>query len=167
VSTQTVARATEPQRSFITTLRSERVLAADVDARLTDRLPTMDARLASQTITWLLAQPKKAMSDIETATEPEPGYYSVTWNGALRFYCVREGQGRWAGRRFLNRFRSDDLDRPTRQEVKDVYAAILANPAEAQKRFADETVCCYVCGRRLTDAESRELGIGPVCRKEI
>ena len=141
------------------------MLADDVAARLADRLPTMDARLASQTIEWLLAQPKKAPSVAQSV--PEPGYYAVPWRGVLRFYCVREGTGQWSGRRFLNRFRSDDLDRPTRQEVVDVYAAILANPAEAQKRFADETVCCYVCGRRLTDAESRELGIGPVCRKEI
>jgi hypothetical protein len=128
----------------------------------------MDARLASQTIEWLLAQPRKAGAvSPDQATTPEPGYYAVEWRGVLRFYCVREGQGRWTGRRFLNRFRSDDLDRPTRQEQADVYAAILADPAKAQKTFADETVCCYVCGRRLTDAESREIGIGPVCRKEI
>jgi hypothetical protein len=150
---------------FIDTLRSERLLAAEVDARLVDRLPTMDARLASDTITWLLAQPQKASQVAQG--EPLPGYYAVPWRGVLRFYCVREGQGRWAGRRFLNRFRSDDLDRPTRQEVEDVYAAILADPAAASKCFSDETVCCQVCGRRLTDPESREIGIGPICRKEI
>jgi Family of unknown function (DUF6011) len=92
------------------------------------------------------------------------GYYAVEWSGALRFYRVVEGSGKWAGRVFVNRFRSDDLGRVFRSESDAVLALIAADVEAARMRFARETVHCYQCGKRLTDEVSRELGIGPVCR---
>jgi hypothetical protein len=97
-------------------------------------------------------------------TVPEPGYYAVEYADVLRFSAVREGKGKWEGRTFLNRFRSDFQDRVYRAEQEAVYEAILADPDAARMRFATETAHCYRCGRRLTDALSRELGIGPDCR---
>ncbi len=45
---------------------------------------------------------------------------------------------------------------------------ILANPTEAMIRYGKEIGTCGDCGRRLTNAASREMGIGPVCAaKEI
>jgi hypothetical protein len=94
---------------------------------------------------------------------PEPGYYAVEYAGVLRFYAVREGKGKWEGRTFLNRYRSDYQDRVYRAEQEAVYGAILADPQAARMRFAVETTHCYMCGRRLTDAVSRARGIGPDC----
>jgi hypothetical protein len=45
---------------------------------------------------------------------------------------------------------------------------VLANPKEAMIRYGKEIGECGDCGRRLTNAASREMGIGPICAaKEI
>lgn len=124
-----------------------------------------DVRATSALIDALL-KAKRAMPRVEApkGDTPEPGYYAVLHEGILRFYAVRAGKGRWEGRTFLNRYRSDFQDRVYRAEETAVYAAILADPAAAQKRFAEETAHCWTCGRRLTDEVSRALGQGPDCR---
>lgn len=43
--------------------------------------------------------------------------------------------------------------------------AIATNPLEAAIRYGRKTGKCACCGRELTNAESIELGIGPVCRE--
>ena len=96
---------------------------------------------------------------------PDAGYYAVEWNGDLKFYVVREGKGNWSGRKFLNRYRTDYLDRPAARERADVIALIMADAQAARETFARETTHCYRCGRRLTDAESRARGIGPDCAR--
>lgn len=42
---------------------------------------------------------------------------------------------------------------------------LLANPSDAGKAYALESGNCFVCNRLLTDPESIEAGIGPVCRE--
>jgi len=101
---------------------------------------------------------------VAAITIPEPGYYAVEYQSVLRFYAVKAGKGKWEGRTFINRYKSDELGRVFRPEQAVVVAAILADPEAARQTFARETTHCYVCGRRLTDAESRRLGIGPDCR---
>lgn len=96
---------------------------------------------------------------------PEPGYYCADYQGVLRFYRVAAGKGRHEGRVFLNRYRSDFQDRVGVEERKAALAQIALDPQAARELFARETTHCYACGRRLTDAESRRLGIGPECRK--
>jgi hypothetical protein len=97
----------------------------------------------------------------------EPGYYAVTYEGVLRFYAFRAGKGRHAGRVFCNRFRSDYLDRVGAREQAHVRAAIVADVAGTRALFASEIGSCWRCARTLTDALSRELGIGPECRKIV
>lgn len=46
-----------------------------------------------------------------------------------------------------------------------VLAAIGDDPATAAARFAELTTRCLCCGRKLTDAKSKLLGIGPDCRR--
>jgi hypothetical protein len=48
-----------------------------------------------------------------------------------------------------------------------VDAALTAAPATAAKRFAELTTKCCCCGRGLTDARSKVLGIGPDCRSRV
>lgn len=40
---------------------------------------------------------------------------------------------------------------------------VLANPAEAGRRYAIESGRCYLCGRTLTVEQSITDGIGPIC----
>jgi hypothetical protein len=99
--------------------------------------------------------------------EIEPGYYAAEYLGVLRFYAFREGKGRHAGRVFCNRFRSDYLDRVGAAEQAVIRAAIAADVNEARMTFAREIKSCWRCARTLTDELSRELGIGPECRKIV
>lgn len=95
----------------------------------------------------------------------EDGCYAVERAGTLYFYrAVTKSEGRWAGRQFINRFKSDDLLPIARRESEEARALILADVAAARARFVAETNHCYQCGKRLTDVISRGLGIGPKCR---
>jgi hypothetical protein len=159
----TFSPATDRQVAYIRSLASERVVSAE-DTIIVGAAVDLSRSAASALIDRLLASPRQApAARPQQAATPEPGYYAVEYGDVLKFYVVREGRGRWEGRRFLNRFRSDYTDRVGRDEQRAVYAAITADPQAAAMRFADETTLCYRCGRRLTDAESRERGIGPVC----
>lgn len=78
------------------------------------------------------------------------------WPAAI---LVREGNtklGRIVGGKFTRSFACDDAT-----EARIVSAA--ADPAAAAKAFGLRTGVCSCCGRELTNAESRERGIGPIC----
>lgn len=49
----------------------------------------------------------------------------------------------------------------------ELLRAILVDPEDAARRYGLELGECSVCGATLTNPESRELGIGPVCRKRF
>lgn len=144
-------------------------------ATLLDRLPRMTGADASEHIDVLLTlrKSKHARARVPevhagpVVDMPEPGYYAVVYGGVLRFYAVREGKGKWSGRRFLHRFRSDYEDRIPAAERTASVTAILSDPYAAQMRFARETVHCYRCGRRLTDETSRRIGVGPDCAEML
>lgn len=104
-----------------------------------------------------------------TAASAVPeGCYAVDYQGVLRFYRVKHGTGRWDGRTFLNRFRSDDETRVSRQESTASLAAIATDIPGARERFARESQHCWMCGRRLTDIPGAMArgGIGPECAKK-
>lgn len=94
---------------------------------------------------------------------PEAGYYAVSYENVLRFYRVKEGKGFYAGRRFIDRFKSDELRNITPAERRNVLAEILLDPDKAGMRFAMELTRCRCCGRMLTDEISRLRGVGPDC----
>jgi len=94
---------------------------------------------------------------------PEPGYYAVEYQNALRFYRVKEGKGYYTGRKFLDRFKSDELRSISMAERMAVLDLINEDPAKAGMRFAVELTRCHICGRMLTDEISRLRGIGPDC----
>lgn len=94
---------------------------------------------------------------------PDPGYYCVEYNDALRFYRVKEGKGYYAGRFFIDRFKSDELRNITMAEKIAVLSSINADPAVAAMRFAIEQTRCFSCGRMLTDEVSRLRGQGADC----
>ena len=95
---------------------------------------------------------------------PEAGYYAVHYQGVLRFYRVKVAtKGYYAGRSFLDRFKSDELRQISYAEKVAALDAINADPAEAGMRFAVELTRCMCCGRMLTDEVSRLRGVGPDC----
>jgi hypothetical protein len=103
----------------------------------------------------------------ETHSTVTPGRYALVRDGVTKFYRVTEGKGRWAGRTFISVQASDDLHSIRNpQERAEILKLIAANPAEAATRYGVELGSCHRCGRTLTDAVSRSLGIGPDCRSK-
>lgn len=82
-----------------------------------------------------------------------------------RFYRVdRPTKGKWTGRTFVNAQASDDYYPVRKPEtLKAVLTAIAHDPAKAASNYGHQIGQCGYFGRTLTDPESIERGIGPVC----
>lgn len=72
---------------------------------------------------------------------------------------VKVQQGPSAGR--FSTIRPDNLATPAAAAV---LGRIAANPLDAARRYGIELGMCAVCGQALTNEESRQFGIGPICR---
>ncbi len=149
---------------------ADAVLARNVEAGLfatyADVKRSIDALIVKRDAVRKARKAAAPAVRVADAVTVAPGYYAVERAGTLYFYSVVEGKGRWAGRTFVNRYKSDDELRITRTESDDVRRLIAADPEAARMRFARELTRCWHCARMLTDELSRELGIGPVCREK-
>lgn len=154
----------ERQKSFITSLCSELGRPGEAEAFFaTSPTSAQASDLISRLLTEKKALPRAAAPAAPALPMPSPGYYAVHYGDRLNFYRVADGKGRWAGRRFLNRYKSDYLARIPNDERATVTREILADEGKAALRFAKELTRCYCCGRMLTDEVSRLRGIGPDC----
>jgi hypothetical protein len=102
------------------------------------------------------------------ATVPA-GRYAIRVESGVRFYHVdKPADGRWAGRTFVSRQASDDLF-PIRssKERAEILQKIAMDPMAAMLRYGREIGICGLCGRTLTNDESRKRGIGPVCLAKL
>lgn len=160
-----IRRASDKAINFLVALSNERsTVAEDVAREWAERV---DAREVSAKIDWLKTQPKIVNSGVGTRQYDVPaGRYAVTGNdGQTVFVKVsRPTDGPFAGKVFVNVQAGDELIRVS-PAVRDALLAKIEQqgPAEASKRYGREIGSCGVCGRTLTDEESRAAGIGPVC----
>lgn len=133
-----------------------------------------DRRVVSDKIDWLKTQPKlqqdrAAGGSLERHNVPA-GRYAVTGSdGQTVFVKVdRPTEGQWAGRIFVKIQAGDDLHRTGRQVADALLGKIAADGVQAAMlRYGREIGSCGHCGRTLTNEESREAGIGPVCRGKM
>lgn len=97
------------------------------------------------------------------------GYFALPGtDGALHFYQVEKPtEGKWAGYTFLKEQASDDTFPVRGVRARAILQIIAQDPQAAGKRYADEIGRCWVCNKTLTDAASREAGIGPVCAARL
>lgn len=79
--------------------------------------------------------------------------------GALYVKYGDEYQGKIVGTRYF-------AVRSARPETEDALMEIAKDPLEAAVRWGRRTGRCSCCGRELTNHESIELGIGPICREK-
>jgi hypothetical protein len=93
----------------------------------------------------------------------------VEHNGVLKFYVVDKPlEGKWAGRTFVSVQASDEKYPVKNPAMRaEVLALIAKNPKEAMLRYGLELGHCGHCGRTLTNEESRQYGIGPICRGKM
>jgi hypothetical protein len=191
MSTTTVERpATGPQVNLLKELIDERDLMKD--PRFFDAIQAMDKgeyaahleRLKKQMegisfararhlINHMLSLPKKHESQrVERGSVPKiksdvpAGHYAVTGeDGTTDFYRVdRPTEGRWAGYIFVKLQLSDNYERVPLRNIQTILDKIEADgPESASKRYGKELGRCGVCNRTLTNNDSIERGIGPVC----
>lgn len=97
------------------------------------------------------------------------GYYAVDTDGKISFYHVNTPtEGRWEGYTFVDvQAGSDFIKLPSQRVRNAVIAKIAVDPKEASLRYGREIGRCGVCGRTLTNQDSRDAGIGPVCRDKM
>lgn len=72
----------------------------------------------------------------------------------------------WVGDRYgwsVKLYKSDDNIELTRGQQVGILREIMKDPAAAASLFGLHSSHCGICGRRLTNDESRARGIGPVC----
>ena len=87
-----------------------------------------------------------------------------TWYGPAR--PLRQDAPSPKGGPEFQEWMRDYFDRWTAW-ARRVRDSLAIDPAATARRFADLTTRCCVCGRALTDAESKVLGIGPDCRSRL
>lgn len=137
---------------------------------------TLDRDQASALIDCLKALPvrdrelsdEQRTIDTQSATcidEVPAGRYAVEHNDVLWFVKVDvPTEGKWAGFRFVTRQLSDDYERLNKATQRAILADIAAvGPRECAIRYGHELGHCAVCGRTLTNEDSRNAGIGPKC----
>lgn len=107
--------------------------------------------------------------DRPSAEAVPAGRYAIdTEDGAVNataFYKVdRPTEGKWAGFVFVKLMVSDEEQRMSRAAGDAILRKIAAVGAEAAAaRYGHELGECGLCGRTLTNDESRARGIGPIC----
>lgn len=125
---------------------------------------------------------KRQVEQNGAAAQPAPtqhytsvvsGRYAIpTQEGAsneIAFYKVdRVDEGKWAGWTFVRRLVGPEEQKVPQKQVMGILKRIAEfGVAEASKLYGKEIGHCGVCGLRLTNDESREAGIGPICASKM
>jgi hypothetical protein len=106
---------------------------------------------------WMVSH-KEGECPVQMFDGVPTGRYAIDWEGDnnVEFYQVRKGA--------LYAQASAELFRITdRERIAKVLDAIKADPKAASILYGMTLGECGVCGRTLTNQESREAGIGPIC----
>lgn len=102
----------------------------------------------------------------QLAAQVPAGRYAITGNeGQTIFVHVVKFD---SGAFIVNQQVSDDETRMPKVIARSALQKILdAGIEESSTRYGRELGICGVCGRTLTNEDSRQLGIGPVCRARL
>lgn len=172
-----VPMITRAQESFLNSLLEERPTTRSVENMFPENVAKLTKREASDWITTIKASPKEvAPASLGTDVAPPAdnvvpaGRYAIDIDDTVKFYHVdRPTEGRRAGRVFVSVQASDDTfpirKASARQEV--LEAIVSQGIQESMLRYGKEIGRCGHCGRTLTNEESIERGIGPVCAAKM
>lgn len=165
-----VLLATAKQVNFIMALEKTKVPADERHSEET--LLMMERPAASEYIERLIKAAPVANTEREssptTAYTVPAGRYAVKGGTPVRewkFYKVdHPTEGRWAGYTFVNRQAGDDLF-PVKGFARNAVLAAIEHDGvqESMLAYGKQLGACGHCGRTLTNPESIERGIGPVC----
>lgn len=124
---------------------------------------------ASKAIEDLLARPNAPVKAEDQIDVPAGRYAIDSEDGHTSFYHVdRPEHGKWAGFTFVKLQVGGSVQRLSQKMGKAILKRIEeAGPKEASIRYGMELGVCGVCGRDLTNEESRKAGIGPICANKF
>jgi hypothetical protein len=138
-----------------------RAASASLRSVRPDPMPETTAKLAERF--------RSNRVDPELEARVPAGRYAVVTPLGTKFYRIdKPVKGSWKGWTFVKVQASDDLY-PVRSVAQrtQVLEAIAADVLGASQRYGRELGVCGVCGRTLTDPDSRARGIGPVCESKF
>jgi Family of unknown function (DUF6011) len=109
---------------------------------------------------WIVSHPEDPGCPVVLFEGVPEGRYAIDWGTAeaedVKFYQIKEA--------VLYAQASAELwEIKDTEAVAKVLAAIKVDPKAASLLYGTKLGACGVCGRTLTNQDSRDLGIGPIC----
>jgi hypothetical protein len=180
----TIYPASEKQISFVSDLIAGREVEADRAADILERIEAglYDKRSASNDIDEFLKLPKRAKAtggmQALLARVPKSKYAIPTveleaaaidevFPGNLVFVEIKEYMNTLYARQLHGAPGDFTRSKLHASTVKALVEIIESDPYKYVKLFGDHYTCCGSCGAVLTDEKSRELMLGPECRKKF
>lgn len=178
----------EKQANFIDDLLNSREVEPDAAAGFRLALQTMDKKSASKLISLLLALPKKeakvaavaGKSQLQEALFKAPkSKYAIpndeldislpdtNLTGDHLFVEIREYMGNLYMRRLHGSVGAFTRSHVSNKDAITIVNHIANDPYKYTRIFGLLYSCCGSCGAELTDPISRELQLGPECRKKF
>lgn len=179
--------ASEKQVAFIDSLINERELDAITVSSFRSSLPTLTKKQASGMIDLLLRLPQRSTkvpgatkSLLQEALSKAPkSKYAVPVDeldisledtpltGDLLFLEIREYMGNLYMRRLTGSVGGFTRHKVPSKDSVAIMNIIAQDPYKYAKIFGQHYSCCGSCGAELTDPVSRDLQLGPECRKKF
>lgn len=179
--------ASEKQIAFINDLLDTRELDDITVSSFRSQLPVMTKKMASAAIDLLLKQPKKVervpgspKSALQEALSKAPkSKYAIPsaeldisledtpLTGDLLFIELKEYMGNLYMRRLTGALGGFTRWKVPANDSITIMNVIAQDPYKYAKLFGEHYSCCGSCGAELTDPVSRELQLGPECRKKF
>lgn len=178
--------ATEKQIAFVADLVNSREYDESERDRVLQLIESgsLTKKEASAVIDLLVEAPRKKeaahSSPLQTllASVPKSKYavpvddllvteHEDDFNGDLVFLELKEFMGTLYVRRLVGAPGRFNRMRMTAAQVTTLMTIVKSDPYKYAKMFGDYYACCGSCGAELTDQRSRELMLGPECRKKF
>jgi len=178
--------ATEKQIAFVLDLVKTREYDEAERDRIVDLIDSGDLtkKEASAVISLLVDAPRKkaavSSSPLQAllASIPKSKYavpvdelmlteHEDAFSGDLVFLELKEFMGTLYVRRLIGAPGRFARERMTADQVTTLMSIVASEPYKYAKLFGDHYACCGSCGAELTDQRSRELMLGPECRKKF
>ena len=188
MTSETLFGPSERQVKFINDLLNEKDLQPEAAEGFRTALATMDKKAASNLIELLLRLPKKEnkvpgapKSLLQEALSKAPkSKYAVPnveldlsltdatkLTGDHLFIEIKEYMGNLYMRRLHGAVGAFTRTRVANDDAVTIMNHIAKDPYKYAKIFGQIYSCCGSCGAELTDPISRELQLGPECRKKF
>ena len=181
--TTTLIPASDKQISFVNDLMATREVTPDEMELFNEIIESgLDKRNASMIIDTLIKRAKvaKAKSGLSVllASVPKSKYAIPVaelefsdaddkFTGDIVFLEIKEYMQTLYMRQLHGAPGHFNRSKLTTASVKAIINIIAADPYKYTKIFGEHYACCGSCGAELTDPKSRELQLGPECRKKF